>query len=166
MDNQKEMDELARLASLPTVEPVEYDDDDEEEDAPLVGVGTESGTYNVPVFKGGTVDPSTNTFEDEKPLTAWEVIQQMAKVTGTELRKPNKGCRKCSGRGWTGRELKSQSPIPCTCIFPAKSPTQKAQSNNADMQVGMSSMSRLQRRNLAKKMHSINKRKPKPTETE
>lgn len=152
------------------------DADDIQEDVELIGTtplyeeedGDElvatslpsSRDYTIPDFKGGLVNPTTNVVEEEKPLTAWEVIQQMASVTGAVLKdSPNTGCKKCFGRGYVGRDTKTKAPIPCSCIFVASSPMQKAQENNIASSVGFSSMSREQRRRLAKKMYSINKRK-------
>lgn len=37
---------------------------------------------------------------------------------GVKFRDPNYNCKKCHGRGWVGKDSKTQEPIPCNCILP------------------------------------------------
>lgn len=46
-----------------------------------------------------------------------EAIEASAEGFNIPLKKPNKSCNKCHGRGWIGLKADSGEPIPCTCIF-------------------------------------------------
>ena len=52
---------------------------------------------------------------EEQPL---EVIKAAAEGIGLILNNPKPNCKKCFGRGYTGRNHETREPIPCTCLFP------------------------------------------------
>lgn len=65
-------------------------------------------------------DKETGTVVEKKDVDPWELIKTVAKSSNVTLREPRKGCHKCYGRGWVGKDSKTQQPIPCNCVFEPK----------------------------------------------
>jgi len=69
---------------------------------------------NVEVVFDGNDNPVA---QEDLKLTPLQVIKTMAQVMGQDLSDPKPNCKMCYGRGYTGRDSKSQAPIPCTCMY-------------------------------------------------
>ena len=89
-------------------------------------------SYDLPEDKSGIMDTKTGDVISSDELTPLDVIKAVAKETGIELRDPNEGCKKCYGRGYIGRDSMTKQPIPCTCIYPAKSEDDEIQDRIAE----------------------------------
>lgn len=63
------------------------------------------------------LDPATGEIVDRNSLPILEQIKQVAKSIGQEVNAPNKSCKKCHGRGYTGINLDGNIPVACDCIF-------------------------------------------------
>lgn len=63
------------------------------------------------------LDPATGEIVDRSSLPILEQIKQVAKSIGQEVNAPNKSCKKCHGRGYTGINLDGNIPVACDCIF-------------------------------------------------
>lgn len=94
--------------------------DEEYEDDDLVG-----GNYEAPEDKDSFIDTGDGRVIDKKDLTPFEIIKAIAKQTGNKIRDPKPSCKHCYGRGWIGKDYKTQMPIPCNCIYPPKTPAEK-----------------------------------------
>jgi hypothetical protein len=67
------------------------------------------------------VDTGKGEVIDKSKLSHFDVIKALAAKTGTAIRNPKPTCKKCSGRGYIGIDILTNSPFPCTCIYPPKS---------------------------------------------
>lgn len=60
--------------------------------------------------------------DDAKPdyrnVNPWTVIREAATAMGIIVNDPKPNCKKCHGRGYTGRHADTGEPVPCSCIFP------------------------------------------------
>lgn len=63
------------------------------------------------------LDPTTGEIVDRNSLPILEQIKQVAKSIGQEVNAPDKSCKKCHGRGYTGINLDGNVPVACDCIF-------------------------------------------------
>lgn len=63
------------------------------------------------------LDPTTGEIVDKNSLPILEQIKQVAKSIGQEVNSPNKSCKKCHGRGYTGFNVDGNVPVACDCIF-------------------------------------------------
>lgn len=106
--------------------------------------------YDVPEKKEEFLDTTKTQIVDKKDLTDWDVIKALAKQLGTQIREPRKGCKKCYGRGWTARDSATKSPIPCNCIYPPRSPDEKAKEDMYDSNRLAAKPNRATRRNWHK----------------
>ena len=75
------------------------------------------------------IDIDKGVLIDKSKLSPFEQIKVAAQQSGTELRKPNSGCKHCYGRGYTGTTLTGE-PLACTCIFPPRTGQQLKQDLN------------------------------------
>lgn len=66
-----------------------------------------------------------------------------ASELNVDLKNPNPRCKKCFGRGWTGKKT-SGDPIPCQCIF-------RKEIYQRDVGVPMRPRNRAERRAFTKK---------------
>lgn len=82
--------------------------------------------YELPEDRDGFVDDSTGEVTEKKDLTGFDVIKAVAKQLGQTIQDPKSNCKKCYGRGFTARDAKTKSPIPCNCIYPPKTLEEKA----------------------------------------
>jgi hypothetical protein len=71
-----------------------------------------------------------------------------------EINDPNPQCKKCGGRGYTGKLVNNGQPIPCDCIFPDEVRKQMRENTG----VPLSSMNRKMRRQMEKQMRKQRKR--------
>lgn len=63
------------------------------------------------------IDPATGEVIDRSQLSPFEQIKQMAKTIGQTINEPNKNCKHCYGRGYTGINLDGNVPVACDCIY-------------------------------------------------
>lgn len=47
-----------------------------------------------------------------------KALYEAGKQLGVKFNTPIYNCKKCYGRGWIGKDSKTQEPIPCPCILP------------------------------------------------
>jgi hypothetical protein len=134
---------------------VDYDDDDYAEGNIV------TGKYITPKTKAGTINTLTNEVTEEKDLAPWDVIVSMAKVMNITIQDPKKSCKRCLGRGWAGRDVNTHHPVPCNCIFPVRTPNEKAQDANAGQRMAMANMNRKQRRYMEKANRNMIRRSVK-----
>jgi len=103
-----------------------YEDDDFEQ----VASDDLSSVRHAPMTDKDTfIDTAKGTLIDKSKLSPFEQIKIAAQQSGTEIRKPNSGCKHCYGRGYTGITLTGE-PVACTCIFPARTGQQLKQDIN------------------------------------
>ena len=63
------------------------------------------------------IDPATGKIIDRDSLPPLEQIKIIARNMGHTINNPDKNCKKCRGRGYTGRRVEDNAPIPCSCIY-------------------------------------------------
>ena len=71
------------------------------------------------------VDTGKGEVIDKSKLSHFDVIKALAAKTGTVIRDPKSSCKKCYGRGYIGVDTITNTPFPCTCIYPPKSPNER-----------------------------------------
>ncbi|MEM4261033.1 MAG: hypothetical protein QXG00_07365 [Candidatus Woesearchaeota archaeon] len=89
--------------------------------------------YETPKDVDKFIDTAKGEIVDKSQLSEFDVIKAVAKQTGTEIRNPRSGCKKCYGRGFIGRDYTTKAPIPCSCIYPPKTPAQKLEEIRQDV---------------------------------
>jgi hypothetical protein len=144
------MEELD-VKNLPIIE----EDSDDEIETPVI-----LPYYDLPDAKRGVIDTATGQIKEMSELTPWDHIKGMATAMNVEIRDPKKGCKKCYGRGWTGKVAKTGQPIPCGCIYPVKTPEEKHKEMNSHMAIKsqLSTMSRDSRRRMQKNLFKGSKK--------
>ena len=98
--------------------------------------------YETPKDVDKFIDTSKGEIVDKSKLTEFDVIKAIAKQTGTEIRNPRSGCKHCYGRGWIGKDWVTKAPIPCSCIYPHKTPDQLLKESQSDRKNMPSQMTR------------------------
>lgn len=73
----------------------------------------------------------------------WQVIREAAEQMHIKINKPNPSCKKCHGRGYTGRRHDTGEPLTCSCIFPKE---EKAESERELGEVHYKPRNRAERR--------------------
>ena len=64
------------------------------------------------------LDPSSGTIENpDDPLVKIKIASKMMGIT---IKEPEKDCKKCYGKGYTGTKVLTNEPVPCLCIFEKK----------------------------------------------
>lgn len=108
--------------------------------------------YAAPENRDQFVDVEKGAVIDKKDIPPLEVIRAMAKRYGMEISDPNKGCQHCYGRGYVGKDIKTQAPIPCTCIYRGRTPKQKQDDAKATQIYG--TWNREAKRKMKKVIHN------------
>jgi len=117
--------------------------------------------YSLPENRDQLVDLDAGKVVDKKDLDPMEIIRATAKHIGTEIRDPDSGCKKCYGRGYIGRVVKTGEPVMCSCLFRGKTPAQQ----KAESMVTNGAWNRKQKRDMMKtlrkkmKKHGVKKNK-------
>lgn len=119
-----------------------------------------SQNYDLPETREVILDKSNNEIIEKKDLGPLEVIRATAQAAGITIGEPKKSCNKCYGRGWIGTEAETKMPIPCKCIYPAKSPTERAAEYEYDSVRMGGRPNRDQRRNMRKQFRKMIKKNP------
>lgn len=83
--------------------------------------------YDLPEVEDKFLDTGKGEVIDKSDLTPFDIIKSVAQQTDNEIHDPKKGCKHCYGRGYVGIDTTTKSPVPCSCIFPAKTDNQKMQ---------------------------------------
>lgn len=63
------------------------------------------------------IDPTTGEVIDRTKLPPLEQIKIAARSLGQTINDPDKSCKKCHGRGYTGINSDGNVPVPCSCIY-------------------------------------------------
>jgi hypothetical protein len=106
--------------------------------------------YEAPKEKEAYIDPTKGAVVDKKDISPFEIIKAIAEQTNTKIKEPRKGCYYCHGRGYMGKDLKTQMPIPCNCIYPTKTPSEKASDSMYDDKRINGELNHSQKRRLKK----------------
>jgi len=73
------------------------------------------------------VDVKAGNVINKDDLSPWEIIKMVAKDNNYIVQEPKKSCNHCHGRGYEGIVHDTKMPVPCRCIFPPSSDSQKFQ---------------------------------------
>lgn len=95
-------------------------DDQFEEGESLVGE-----KYVSPVANEKFVDVHKGVVVDKKDVSPLLQIKSFYESNNIKIGEPKSGCRKCYGRGYIGFEIKSQTYLPCSCLFPSQTRLQR-----------------------------------------
>ena len=132
-------------------EPILEEDEDEDEFEDNDGGFYKTSEYVNPSDRDGFVDTVAGTVKSREDLTPFDIIKSVALQTNTIINDPKKGCRRCYGRGYTGVDASTKSPIPCSCIYPDKSENDKMQEAMYDEnRVNTKAPTRQQKRSMKK----------------
>jgi len=118
---------------------------------------TDADEYIAPIKKVANINSVTGAIEEKAPIGPYGMIQEMSAMLGIELRGPQKGCGKCSGRGYIGRDADTQHPIPCKCIYFPKTRVEHAKQQAADQKFAFTGMNRAAKRNFQRRLFKGNK---------
>lgn len=113
--------------------------------------------YLAPTKKVASIDSVTGTVTEKAPLGPYGMIKETSYMLGIELRGPQKGCGKCGGRGYIGRDAKTQHPVPCKCIYVPKTRAEHATQKVADQKFALAGMNRSAKRNFQRRLFKGNK---------
>ena len=122
----------------------EYGQSDEE----TIKVG---GNYELSnISEDITVDTTKNEIiETETESEEMATIRFAATMMGIGgIQSPNPKCKKCHGRGYTGKIVGTGQPIPCTCIYTEQSDLDV----QGLQQAQVANMNRQQKRKFAKQL--------------
>lgn len=110
--------------------------------------------YAAPEDRDQFVDIEKGQVVNKSEIPPIEVIKALAARYKLEISDPDKGCRRCYGRGYTAKEIKSGAPIPCQCLFRGRDSKKKYADAQAAQVYGR--WNRKQRRQMQK---AVQKRK-------
>lgn len=99
---------------------------------------------NVEVVFDGNDNPID---KKDLQLTPLQVIKGMARTLGQDINDPKPNCKRCYGRGYTGRDSESKAPIPCLCMY-----SKDVIASNNHVQSRMHHKNRAERRKAQKHM--------------
>jgi len=114
------------------------------------GLWTGNTKYDVPDNADKFVDTKDGTVVDKEDLTPFQMIKAVAKQNNHNIKDPDKGCRKCYGRGYEGMDSETKMPIPCRCLFRGKTEKEKEADMMYDMKNNPGKLTGLQKRRVAK----------------
>ena len=118
--------------NVPVVEETAEMIDDTFDDQPIdeafeEGESLVGEKYDTPKVDEKFVDVRKGTVIDKKDVTPILQIKAFYESNNIKIKDPKSGCRKCYGRGYTGFELKTQTYMPCGCLFPAQTRVKREQ---------------------------------------
>lgn len=119
-----------------------------------------SQDYELPESREVILDKSKNEVIEKEDIGPLEVIRATAYAAGITINDPKPSCNKCYGRGYSGTDFNTKMPIPCKCIYPAKSQTEKQAEYEFDSSRLGGRPNRDQRRNMRKQFRKMIKRNP------
>lgn len=108
-------------------------------------------TYAQPKNRDEFVDVEKGEVIDKKDIPPIEVIREMAKRNNVPMTDPNKSCKHCYGRGYSGIDAATQAPIPCSCLFRGR--TAKEKYDELQRSQGLVRMNHEARRRVKKEIH-------------
>lgn len=95
------------------------------------------------------IDTATGELVEKEKLSHWQKIKIAAESTGVIIGEPKSGCRRCYGRGYDWY-YSDGTPHPCMCIYPTKTPSEKAADYNKWSKSNGFTVNRKMRRNAFK----------------
>lgn len=106
--------------------------------------------YDLPEEVSSLVDVNEGKVVEAKDVKPIDVIKALARRYKWDISDPSKGCHKCYGRGYEGKNADG-SPVPCRCLFRKRN----NQERQKDDTVGEAykNMNRSKRRKLIKYIH-------------
>lgn len=81
--------------------------------------------YDAPKKEEKFVDVHKGIVIDKKDVSPILQIKSFFEANNIKIRDPKGGCRKCYGRGYVGFEIKTQTYVPCGCLFPPQTRVKK-----------------------------------------
>lgn len=115
--------------------------------------------YDAPLNQDQFVDLEKGAIIERKDIPPMEAIKALAERYKIPISTPRSGCHFCYGRGYIGRELKTNAPIPCQCLFRNHDAKQKMANSQAAQ---AHAMNHDQRRKMKKTLAKMRNR-PTPT---
>jgi len=111
-------------------------------------------SYDLPENRTVIIDESKGEIIERSELTVFQNMKLIAEQNGYVIKDPKTGCKKCYGRGYIGKDFKTQMPIPCNCIYPARTDNEQTSENimDAKAEVAQPKASRKQRRDYKKRL--------------
>lgn len=153
MDEEKlkdEVDKIEEIKPTPVNEIVENSSDEFSEDdyETSEGLLTKSN-YVVPEDAGKFIDVKDGQVIDKDKLTPFQIIKSVAEQNGNKIKDPDKSCKHCYGRGFEGKDLKTQMPIPCRCLFRGRTEEEKSKDDFYGSQIDRK-LNHAQKRKISK----------------
>lgn len=108
-------------------------------------------SYALPKNRDEFVDVEKGAVIDKKDIPPIEIIREMAKRYNVPISDPNKSCKHCYGRGYSGLDATTQAPVPCSCLFRGR--TAKEKYDEMQRSQGMVRMNHDARRRMKKEIH-------------
>jgi len=109
----EQVPEIANLQidALPNV--IEYEEDGTDS-LPVLDITDYSG---VSINKEDAFLDESGQIIDPTTLSVFDRLKLAAKRLGQSVNDPDKSCKKCYGRGYTGINIDGNIPQPCDCIY-------------------------------------------------
>jgi hypothetical protein len=106
--------------------------------------------YDLPESKNVFIDVAKGEVIEKGEITPFQSMQAIAKQNGYDINEPKNSCKKCYGRGYIGKDSVTKMPLPCSCIYPVKTPQEKENENLSDSKLtsGNPRISRKQKRDM------------------
>ena len=116
-------EELEGIVDIDPIQDSIVDDNEYEEDLDeeSISIGQD---YSAPKVIEQFVDTSKGTVIDKTKLSHYEILKITREKSGLKTLKPNSGCKKCYGRGYTSLNSDG-SPNQCNCILPKLTPIER-----------------------------------------
>jgi hypothetical protein len=83
--------------------------------------------YEIPEDADAFVDTEKGKIIKKEDMAPFDIIKTVAQQNGLSIPSPKKNCKHCHGRGYEGKDSKTQMPIPCRCLFREREDSDKIQ---------------------------------------
>lgn len=93
----------------------DFDNEEDEDDENLEENYDQS--YNVPKDQDAFINTKDGQVINRDDLSPLQIIQAIAQKSGIEINDPKPSCKSCHGKGYTGIDSETRSPIACKCIY-------------------------------------------------
>lgn len=107
--------------------------------------------YAAPKDRDEFVDVEKGEVVDKKDIPPIEIIKEWAKRCNVPISDPNKSCKHCYGRGYSGTDAATHAPIPCSCLFRGR--TAKEKYDETQRSQSMIKLNHESRRRMKKEIH-------------
>jgi hypothetical protein len=111
---------LPEIPEIVSSEEETFADEQFEEGESLVGE-----KYKAPIKDDKFLDVHSGLVLDKKDVSPLLQIKAFFDSTNVKYKDPNKSCKKCYGRGYTGFNISTQAWVPCTCLYPPKTENER-----------------------------------------